>query len=412
MKIVDLKTWAITANWRSLVYLKIFTDEGIIGVGESTIERNSREVLGALENLKTILIGSDPREIGKLWQQMRMYPLWPQGSSTLAAIGGVELALWDILGKSLNVPVYQLLGGKVRDTVRCYANGWFYKCEKIGDFAAAAAAAIERAGYQALKWDPFGEVDLTMNPIEEKKAVECVRAVRKEVGDDVDLMIEFHAKFNVATAMRLCQKLEPFDPYWYEDPLRVAWSNEDAWRILAYHTRVPLMEGGSWDRWGFRRIIENQLVQHIMPDIIHSGGLAEAMRIASMAEMYGMTCHPHHGGGAPGRAASLHFAAAVPNCLVVEHQDSHEEHPAAVEVSERRLPPVKDGFVEIPDGPGLGVDLDHVEKMAERYPYRPEMDSPTFAKNGFGIIDPHPISEEDREMLRTREPPHWTLGRT
>jgi len=412
LKIVDLKTWAITANWRSLVYLKVFTDEGIVGVGESTIERNSREVLGALENFKSILIGRDPRQIGNLWQQMRMYPLWPQGSSTLAAIGGIELALWGILGKSLDVPVHQLLGGKVRDTVRSYANGWFYDCGVIGDYVDAAAAAIERSGYQALKWDPFGAVDLTMNPVEERTAVECVRAVRAAVGDDVDLMIEFHAKFDVPTAMRLCRKLEPFDPYWYEDPLRVGWSNEDAWRVLARHTRVPLMDGGSWDRWGFRRIIEGQLVQHIMPDIIHSGGLAEAVRIASMAEVYGMTCHPHHGGGAPGRAATLQFAAVVPNCLILEHQDSQAEHPAAVEVSNRQLPPVRNGFIDIPNEPGRGVDRDNGEELAERFPYRPEMDSPTFARNGFSVIDPHPVREEDREMLRTRDPRQWTLGRT
>jgi len=409
MKITAIDTWPMTAGWRTLVYLKVRTDQGIDGVGEATVERNTREVLSTIENFKSFLIGANPLEINHLWQQMRGYPIWPMGAGTLAAMSGIEIACWDILGKYLNAPVHQLLGGKVRDRTKAYANGWFQRCKTIGDFADAAGRAIEREGYQALKWDPFGAVDMTMNAVEERKAVECVREVRKAVGPDVDLMIEFHFKFDAATALRLAKRLEQFDPYWYEDPLRVAWYNPDTWKVLRQATSVPLMEGGSWDRWGFRRIIEQQWVQHVMPDIIHCGGLLEALRIAAMAETYGMTCSPHNVGGIPARAAVRHFAAATPNFLMLEHLPMYTEHPAVTDVSTVPLPEVREGYVEFSSEPGLGVNLDNVETIAEKFPYEPEKDAPKLGLHGFTTIDCHPISEEEQAFMKARPPRDWPL---
>ncbi len=409
MKITDIQTWAVTANWRTLIFLKVLTDEGVVGVGESTIERSTSEVRTRIEGFKGVLVGRNPLEINDLWQTMMMYPIWPAGSATLAAISGIEIALWDIMGQALGVPVYQLLGGKLRTRVPAYANGWFHKCATVGDYAEAAAKTVERDGYQAVKWDPFGAVDITLNAVEERKAIECVRQVREAVGPDVALMIEFHFKFDLHTAMRLCKRLEEFAPYWYEDPLRIGWYNPDCWHTLRQVTHVPFMEGGSWTRWGYRRIMEEQLVQHIMPDILHCGGLAEAARIASLAEMYGVTCSPHNVGGAPGRAATLHFAAAVPNFLMLEHLPLLDEHPAVTEVTSKPLPDVDDGYLPIPEGPGLGVNLDHVEEVAAKYPYDPSKEAPKLALGGLNTVEWHPLSPAEQKFMRENPQSQWRL---
>lgn len=410
MKITDIKTWAVNANWRSLVYLKVYTDEGIIGVGEATIERNTREVVTTIASYKEILIGKNPLEITALWQQMYMYPIWKVGAATLSAMSGIEMALWDIMGKKLGVPVYQLLGGKVRDKIKTYANGWFQKCHKIGDFAKAAVEAIEHDGYQALMWDPFGAVDNELNAVEMKKAIECVRLVREAIGPYVDMAIEFHFKFDAATAIRLFAKLEEFAPFWFEDPLRMGWYNVDVWQALQGKTRVPLMEGGSLlSRWGYRRLLEQQYVQHIKADIQHCGGLAETIRVAALAEMYGITCSPHNVGGAPSRAATLHFAACVPNFLILEQLPMFTEHPAVTDVSSEPLPEVKDGYMDILQRPGLGVDLDHIEEIASKYPYEPSKDAPKLAIKGLNTITINPITPEERRFMDEAPPESWSL---
>jgi galactonate dehydratase len=409
MKITDIKTWAVTANWRSLIYLQVYTDEGVSGVGEASIERNVGEALAAIENLKAVLIGANPMEITKLWQQMYMYPIWPVGSGSMAAIGGIEIALWDIAGKVLGVPVYQLLGGKVRDRIRTYANGWFQSCHSIGEFADAAADVVQR-GYQALMWDPFGAVDQVMNGVEERKAIECVRAVRRAIGPEVDMAIEFHFKFDMATALRLMRKLEEFDPYWYEDPIRLGWHNTSMWEVLARSTRIALCQGGGLHgRFGHQHLIKHQLVQHLKPDLIHSGGIAETARVASMGEIFGMTCSPHVVGGIVNRAAAMHFAAATPNFLMLEHLIQSSEHPAANEVSSKPLPDQKDGYLPLPEGPGLGVDLDYIEPMARRYAYEPGKDAPKLGLGGLTISEIHPMTEGDRGALADQPAREWLL---
>jgi galactonate dehydratase len=417
MKITDIKWWPLRANWRTVLYLKVFTDEGIVGVGEATLERNVPEVMGALENFKMILLGQNPLEINSLWQRMVMYPIWRPGASTMTAVSGIEIALWDILGKALDVPVYRLLGGKVRDRIRAYSNGWFHKtatrpaCSTIGDFAVAAAETIKREGYQALMWDPFGAVDVECNALEIEKAVACVRAVREAIGPHVDMAIEFHFKFDLAMAVRMCKHLEEFDPLWYEDPLRLGGFNVDGWRVLARSTRVPLMEGGMlFTRWDYRTLLPEQLVQHIKPDILHVGGLAETMRIAALAEMYGITCSPHNVGGMPGRAATLHFAASVPNFYMLEQLPMYTEHPAVTEVSNRPLPAVKGGYLALPEGPGLGVDLDNVEELAQKFPYEPGKDAPKLGLKGLNVIDVNPVSKEEEEFMRKNPPAKWSLA--
>jgi galactonate dehydratase len=169
------------------------------------------------------------------------------------------------------------------------------------------------------------------------------------------------------------------------------------------------MEGGSWTRWGYRRIIEDQLAQHIMPDILHCGGLSEAMRIAALAEMYGVTCSPHNVGGAPGRAATLHFAAAVPNFLSFEHLPLHLEHPPVTDVSSKPLPDVEDGYIRPPQGPGLGVDLEHVEVLAKKYPFDPSKEAPKLGLHGLNTVAWHAIASRERAFIKENPPARWRL---
>jgi len=189
MKITDVKTLITFAGWRNFIFVKVITDEGVVGVGEASLEWNELAVAGAIRHLSTLVIGRDPSQIEDLWRVMFRDPYWRGGPVITTALSGIEQALWDISGKKLGVPVYQLLGGKCRERLRAYANAWYKGAATPKDFAERAAKTVEK-GYTALKWDPFGAADLIMSHQERKRAIEIVRAVRASVGDEIDLLIE------------------------------------------------------------------------------------------------------------------------------------------------------------------------------------------------------------------------------
>lgn len=208
--------WTVSeSNW---VFVKVYTDEGIDGVGEATLEYKEKALIGAVEHIKEYLVGKNPLNIEKHWHEIYRDAYWRGGAVLMSALSAVETALWDILGKSLNVPVYQLMGGKVNDKVRIYVNGWFAGAKTPKEFGEKAKIAVQR-GVTAMKWDPFGKSYLDISNKDLNTALECVDEVRKAVGNEVDLLIEGHGRFNIPTGIKIAKELEQFKPMFFEEPV-------------------------------------------------------------------------------------------------------------------------------------------------------------------------------------------------
>ena len=229
MKVTDVKTFVVDCFRTNWVFVKVYTDEGITGVGEGTLEYKEKALVGAIEHIKSYLVGKDPRQIEKHYHDIYRDAYWRGGAVLMSALSAVEMALWDILGKSLGVPVYQLLGGKVNDDCRIYVNGWFAGAKEPEEFAAKAKEAVKR-GVTAMKWDPFGKSYLQISNKDLDKALRCIDAVRDAVGNEVDLLIEAHGRFDVPTGIKIAQEVAQFKPMFLEEP--VPPNNLEAW-ILA-----------------------------------------------------------------------------------------------------------------------------------------------------------------------------------
>ena len=211
MKITDIKTFVVDCFRTNWAFVKVYTDEGIDGVGEATLEYKEHALCGAVEHIKDVLVGKDPTNIEQIVHDLYRDSYWRCGPVLMSAISAVEVALWDILGKSLNVPVYKLLGGKTNEKVRIYVNGWFAGAKTPEQFGEKAKIAVQR-GVTAMKWDPFGKTYMDISNKDLDTALKCVAAVREAVGNEVDLLIEGHGRFNVATGIKIAKELEQFKP--------------------------------------------------------------------------------------------------------------------------------------------------------------------------------------------------------
>jgi galactonate dehydratase len=345
-------------RWRNLTFVKVETDEGIVGVGEARVLNRTDGVLGYLsEALPRYVIGSDPFEIERLVQRMFREDFGRAGEIIMTATALIEIACWDIMGKALNQPVYRLLGGAVRDKIKAYANGWYTVERTPGEFHEAAKSVLEK-GYRALKFDPFGAGFYEMERAEKNRIVELVEAVRDAVGPDVDIMIEMHGRFNPATAIEMTRELARFKPAWVEEPvppenLATLKKASDAIAPLG----VPIATGERMHTmYEYRELFELQAADIIQPDITHFGGILNTKKLAAWAETYYMLIAPHNVGGPVSTAAALHLAACTPNFKVQEHFNDFAE--AYVKDAAPGLPEVVDGYFTLPQGPGLGVTLD------------------------------------------------------
>ncbi|MGF6886932.1 galactonate dehydratase [Nocardia sp. GAS34] len=366
MKITGLTTHVLGTAWRNLTILEVQTDEGVTGLGEVRMLNHTDALLGFLaEATVNHIRGSDPFEVESLVHRMMRLDYARAGEIAMSALAAVEIACWDIQGKALGVPVYRLLGGAVRERIKAYANGW-YQVERTGEqFAAAASRVVER-GYRALKLDPFGAGMFELDNAETARSLELVAAVRDAVGPDVEIMIEMHGRFNPATAIRLAGLLEPYRPAWLEEP--VPPENLRALAKVAEHTDIPIATGERMHtRFDYRELFELQAADILQTDITHSGGLWEAKKLAAAAESHYILMAPHNVGGPISTAANLHLAATTVNFKVQEHFNDF----ADVFVKEccPGLPEVVDGYFPLPQGPGLGIALDH-EKLAD-HPRKP-----------------------------------------
>lgn len=364
MKIVDVKPFVVDCFRTNWAFVKIYTDEGITGVGEGTLEYKEKAFLGALEHIKDYLIGQDPRDIEKHWHTIYRDAYWRGGPVLMSALSAVECALWDILGKSLNVPVYTLLGGKYHDKVRIYVNGWFAGAKEPEEFAEKARIAVKR-GVTAMKWDPFGKNYLQISNAELNKALRNVAAVREAVGDEVDLLIEGHGRFDVPTATRIAKELEQFKPMFFEEP--VPPDNLEALAAVRAKSPVPISAGERlYSRWDYRKLFDIRAADYIQPDISHAGGISELKKIAAEAETRYIPFAPHNPSGPVANAATLQLAAACPNFTILEIMYSDVDWRR--DVTNESLE-YKDGYITIPSKPGLVIEINEEECL--KHPYQP-----------------------------------------
>jgi galactonate dehydratase len=364
MKITDVQTCIVDVYRTNFVFVRLMTDEGIAGVGEATLEYKEFAVKGAVEDLKRYLIGQNPAHIEAHYHNIYRDAYWRGGPVLMSALSAVEMAMWDIKGKALQVPVHALLGGKVREKVKVYANGWFAGSSTPVQFAARAKEAVAR-GFKGLKWDPFGQAYMTISNRELDHAVRCIAAVREAVGNDIDLFIEGHGRFNVPTAVRIADEIAPFKPVWFEEPIPP--DNIDAMAEVRKKSKVPIAGGERlFTRYGFREVFERHALDFVQPDVSHAGGILETKKIAAIAEMHYIPFAPHNPSGPFATAATLQLAACCPNFFYLEIMAS--DVPWRKELTNESLR-FEDGCIYIPDAPGLGIELN--AEAAAAHPYVP-----------------------------------------
>jgi galactonate dehydratase len=383
MKITAVTTLVVNARMRNWIFVKVQTDQdGLYGWGEATLEWKTKGVVGAVEDVSRLIIGEDPRRIEHLYQLMYRQYFWKVGIEGMSAISGIEQALWDIKGKWLNVPVFELLGGRVRDRVRLYDHlgggqmESMYESTDASEFA-ARALQVRDAGYTAMKFMPVPRTE----PIEGTRPVrfaeKMVAAVREAVGYEMDLMVDLHARCNTpAMAMQYCRALEPFGLFFFEEPC----PTEDirATAEVTARAAMPIATGERLvGRHQFRELIETRACHIVQPDLSHCGGLWEARKIAAAAEANSMAVAPHNPNGPISTAAAVHFALATPNWVIQEAISSDVPWRREVVQSVHQ---VRDGYYDVPTAPGLGIDID--ERAAARHPWQPELVQRFFHPDG------------------------------
>ena len=364
MKITDIKTFNVFTYRTNFVFVKLETDEGISGIGEGTLEYKENALLGAIEDIKRVLIGQDPREVERISHELYRDSYWRVGPVLQSAVSAVNMAMWDIKAKAAGVPVYEMLGGKVRDGVRMYANAWFAGAKTADEFAAAAVKAKDM-GITALKWDPFGKAYMYMESADFRRSIEIVEAVRGAVGNDVDLLIEGHGRFDIATGIKIANALKPFDPYFFEEPTPP--DCLDALAQVHKSSPVPIAAGERlYSLTQMRDFLERGCADFVQPDISHCGGISAVKKMAALCEAHYVALAPHNPSGPVANAATLHIAASTPGFRILEI--CFTDVSWRKELTNERVVFDK-GNILIPTGVGLGLEIN--EENCLKYPFQP-----------------------------------------
>jgi galactonate dehydratase len=331
------------------------TDSGIYGLGEVRLNNRTNALLGYLgEAMPRYVIGRDPFDIESLVSKMMIGDFGRMGEITMSALSIIEMACWDIMGKSLGLPCYRLMGGAVRDRIKAYANGW-YTVERTPQMFHDAALKVVERGYLALKVDPFGAGRYELTLDEQARAVDLVAAVRDALGPERDIMLEMHGRFNPATAILMANKMEKFRLAWVEEP--VPPENMSELKRVAERVSTPIACGERLHTMNeFRPVFDLYAVDIVQPDISHFGGLTLTRRLAAWADVYNVLIAPHNVGGPVSTAAALHVAACTPNFMIQEHFNDFAD--SWVKQAAPGVPEVVDGYFSLPTAPGLGVELD------------------------------------------------------
>lgn len=352
MRITRLETIHVKPRW---LFLKVHTDEGIVGLGEPVVEGRAQTVEAAVHEAGRYLIGQDPRRIEHHWQAIYRGAFYRGGPVLCSALSGIEQALWDITGKWLGVPVYQLLGGAVRDSIRMYR----WVGGRTPEECAEAAKRAVADGFTTLKTALFDRMRIVDAPEAVDRAVAKFAAMREAVGPGVDIAVDFHGRTSPAMAIRLAKALEPYSPMFIEEP--VLPENVDALAAVTRATSIPIATGERlFTKWGFREVLEKQAAAIIQPDLSHAGGISEARKIAAMAEAYYVGVAPHCPLGPISLAACIQLDACIPNFLCQEHATTGEGYL-------KKPFQVRAGHVDLPRKPGLGIELDDDAVSEKRF---------------------------------------------
>ena len=359
MKITEIKTFVVGNPWKNWVFVKVNTDAGLVGWGEATGGLETKPLEAQVHELERFAIGEDPIHPERLWE--KMYKGLFLGNNV--AMNGIAIACWDILGKSLNAPIWKLLGGKQNPSLRVYANGWYKGPREPAAFA-EEAARVKSMGYTALKFDPFGSTYRFFDAGEEKKSLAIVAAVRKSVGDDMDILIEAHDRFGVSTAIRVGKELEEYRPMWLETP--VMSTDIEATLEVARSIKVPVATGERFNRLSqFLELLAGRAVDIVQPETLGIGGIGGARKAAAIAEAAEAFVALHQAQSPYNTAINAHINASIPNFLIQECFDDFLE-PWVHEIMQG-VPQVKAGYLEPSDAPGLGVTFD--EQAMAKHPY-------------------------------------------
>lgn len=359
MKITDVTVY-LAKERRTFCYVVVDTDEGIYGIGEAGITGRELAVQGAIEHFKPLLIGQDPFRIEHIWQMLFRGGFFPAQRILTAAIAAIDIALWDIKGKALNVPVYELLGGRVRDKVLTYNHN---VGETVEQLVECCQKSVED-GWKVLRW---GLAHYKGSIIEPRKAVRRAikefEAIREAVGDDIEIAIDVHTRINLSDAILLCQEVEQYRPYFIEDPLRV--ENSQSYQQLRSRTTVPLAVGEQYSsKWEFRQVLEEELMDYARIDLCVCGGITEAKKIAGWCETHYIDLAVHNPIGPVATSAFLHLSLSVPNFAVQELPRRPSESMPEVIVNQ---PDWEDGYLLPPTAPGLGIEFDR--DAIKKYPF-------------------------------------------
>lgn len=339
LKITRLETFLVKPRW---LFLKIHTNAGIVGLGEPITEGRAKTCAAAVEEMSHYLIGKDPRAVVHHWQALYRHAFYRGGPILTSALSGIDQALWDIKGKALGVPVYELFGGPTRNRIRVYAHAG--SPDRIRELAAQ--------GFTAFKTGPFKRRPARI--VETKgfidRATERFAALRDAAGPEADVGIDFHGAISPQTAKILIKALEPYQPMFIEEPVQC--QNVDVMAEIARSTHIPIATGERiFTKWGFREILEKGAASILQPDLCHAGGITEVRLIAGMAEAYYAAIAPHNPLGPISLAAGIQLAASIPNFLCQEQVSLGEGYLKKPFV-------VRDGYIDLPTGPGLGIELD------------------------------------------------------
>ncbi|MBO1512499.1 galactonate dehydratase [Metabacillus bambusae] len=361
MKITGYELFQVPPRW---LFLKIMTDEGIVGWGEPVIEGRAETVGTAVKELMENLIGKDPHRIEDHWNMMYRSGFYRGGPILMSAIAGIDQALWDIKGKYFNAPIYELLGGACRDSIRVYS--WIGGDRPI-DVGLAAQEAVE-AGFTAVKMNGTEELQIIDSYEKIDQAIERIAAVREAVGQYIGIGIDFHGRVHKPMAKLLAKELEAFRPMFIEEP--VLSDNNEALREIAKATSIPIATGERmFSRWEYKSLLKDGYVDIIQPDLSHAGGITECKKIISMAEAFDVAAAPHCPLGPIALAACLQVDATCHNAFIQEQSlgiHYNQGSDLLDYIVDKNVFDYNDGYVKIPNGPGLGIEIDeeHVRKLA------------------------------------------------
>ena len=377
MKVTAARIYLVNIGSLHPVLVELITDEGIVGTGEAAVAYGigGTAAAGMVKDLvERLLLGRDALRIEQIWTDMYDHSFWAKGGGPIvfAGISAIEQALWDIKGKALAVPVYELLGGKLRDNVRLYANGWSYKCHTADDYARAAERAIAD-GYTALKCYPLatpnnhgGIRHVSRRAVDRELAnlaVDKLKSLRRAVGAGIDIMVDLSGGLTTGETVRLCRQLQELNVFFIEEPADPF--DESALKKISEQIEIPIAVGERiYTRYGFRPVLESRAADILQPDIGNTGGIMETKKIAAMAEAYGMGIQPHICASPVATAAALQIDACISNFIIQElYPYRPSEHFEIVDHAPER--DVKNGTLSIPTRPGLGVSL--VEKLVRPF---------------------------------------------